>query len=64
VLKRVTDLAGQILGIGSRICQDIRVSDLAVGCGGLGGGMRVFAERGGSVYLHLLGANSKQGGKP
>jgi hypothetical protein len=30
VLRNVTNLAGQIWGMRSRICQDIRVSDLAV----------------------------------
>ncbi len=30
VMKQVTNLAGWIRGIRSRICQDIRVSDLAV----------------------------------
>jgi hypothetical protein len=41
VLRQVADLTGQIRDIGSRICQDIRVSDLAGGDGGywfVGGG--------------------------
>ena len=35
MVKQVADLAGQIRGMGSQICQNKRVLDLAGGCGGL-----------------------------
>jgi hypothetical protein len=46
VLRRVTDLAGQIRGMESRICQDIRISDLAGGSAEFcGSGILLSRER-------------------
>ena len=42
MVKQVTNLAGQIRGMRSRICQDRWVSDLAGRAGDFGGGMRFW----------------------
>jgi hypothetical protein len=44
VLRRVTDMFGQIRGMGSRICQDIRVANLAGCAGGFGSAVLVSEE--------------------
>ena len=60
VLRWVTDMSGQIRGMGSRICPDIRVANLA-GCAGGFGSAVLVSEGWCRIFPAMFGLRSPLG---